>query len=129
VGRDPAPRLELEPVPLAGVRFPAWAMSELRRCSPSTLIAAMSAMGRFSSHTWVGEIDVPTAVVVTTKDKFVAPSRQLKLARAIPDATLHPVPTDHAACVLGARRFVPALLEACDSVADRIAAEAGSGSG
>ena len=43
-----------------------------------------------------------------------------KLAQAIPGATIHPADTDHAACVLGARAFVPALVEACGSVADRL---------
>jgi 3-oxoadipate enol-lactonase len=118
-----APRDDEEAVveaALERVRLPTWAMREMRRCSPSTLLAAMNAMGRFSSHEWIGEVDVPTAVVVTTKDKFVAPARQLKLARAIPGATVHPAHTDHAACVLGARRFIPALLEACASVAERL---------
>ena len=40
----------------------------------------------------------------------------------IPGATIHPAHTDHAACVLGARRFVPALVQACNSVADRLPA-------
>ncbi len=109
-----------DPTELDGVRMPRWALAELRRCTPSTLLAAMNAMGRFSSHEWIDRVDVPTAVVVTTKDKFVAPSRQLKLAKAIPGATIHPAHTDHAACVLGARRFIPALLEACASVSGRI---------
>jgi 3-oxoadipate enol-lactonase len=127
VGREtPPPQTPVEVAALEGERLPRWAMSELRRCSPGTMVAAISAMGRFSSHEWVGEIDVPTAVVVTTKDKLVAPSRQIKLARAIPNATLHPAHTDHAACVLGARRFVPALVDACDSVGDRIEAGAAS---
>ncbi|HEX6311241.1 MAG TPA: hypothetical protein VF152_06410, partial [Acidimicrobiia bacterium] len=61
---------------------------------------------------------------VTAKDRMVSPARQLKLAQAIPGATIHPAHSDHAACVLGARRFVPALVEACDAVADRMPAPA-----
>ena len=109
-----------EPEVLEGVRLPQWAISELRSCDPVAMIGAVAAIGRFSSHTWVGKIDVPTAVVVTLRDRFVSAARQLKLAQAIPGATLHPVDSDHAACVLGARRFVPALVGACGSVADRI---------
>lgn len=103
-----------------GRRIAAWAFDELRLTSPSTLLQALNAMGRFSSHSWVGQIDVPTAVVVTTRDTLISPARQIKLARAIPGATLHPAHADHAACVLGARRFVPALVEACESVARRL---------
>ena len=80
----------------------------------------MNAIGRFTSHHWIGEVDVPTAVVVTTRDHFVAPNRQLKLARAITGATVHPVAAGHAACGLAPRRFVPALVEACESVAARV---------
>jgi pimeloyl-ACP methyl ester carboxylesterase len=99
-----------------------WAFGELVRCTPTAAIGAMHALGRFSSHEWCREIDVPTAVVITLRDRLVAPSRQFKLAHAIPGATIHEVDSDHAACVLGARVFVPALLDACDSVAARAAA-------
>ena len=101
-------------------RIAPWAFAELRQASPQVVLQAMHAMGRFTSHTWIGEIDVPTAVVVTTKDRFIAADRQLKLARAITGATIHPAHASHAACVLGAERFVPSLLEACRSVAARL---------
>ena len=42
---------------------------------------------------------MPTAVLVTTRDRVVPVSRQLRLARAIPGATVHEVDADHAACV------------------------------
>src|SRR3954452_2810386 len=97
-----------------------WAIEELRRVSPTVALQAMSALGRFSSHEWIDDVDVPTAVVVTTKDRFIAPTRQIKLANAIGDATIHPVHAGHAACVLAYRRFVPGLVEACDSVVSRL---------
>jgi 3-oxoadipate enol-lactonase len=106
---------------LAIVNMTTWAFGELGRCKPADAIGAAHALGRFSSHEWCGEIDVPTAVVVTLRDRLVSPSRQFKLAHAIPGATIHEVDSDHAACVLGARVFVPALVEACDSVAERAA--------
>jgi poly(3-hydroxyalkanoate) synthetase len=55
-------------------------------------------------------------VVVTTKDRVVPTQRQYALARAIPGATLHEVEDGHAACVLGAERFVPCFLEAIATV-------------
>jgi 3-oxoadipate enol-lactonase len=103
-----------------------WAMEELRRVSPTVALQAMSTMGRFSSHEWIADIDVPTAVVVTTKDRFIAPTRQIKLANAIPGTTVHPVHAGHAACVLSYRRFVPALVEACESVVERIPGRGGN---
>src|SRR5205807_5593494 len=41
-----------------------WALSELGRVSPSVMLQACNAMGRFSSHAWIGDVHVPTAVVV-----------------------------------------------------------------
>src|SRR5205823_4179128 len=105
---------------VADVLVTRWAMEELRRVSPTVALQAMSTMGRFSSHEWIADIDVPTAVVVTTKDRFIAPTRQIKLANAIPGATVHPVHAGHAACVLSYRRFVPALVEACESVVSKL---------
>jgi 3-oxoadipate enol-lactonase len=96
-----------------------WAMEELRRSSPQAMLEAVAAIGRFSSHQWVREIDVPTAVLVTTEDRLVAPRRQRKLADAIPDAVEYEVHGDHAVCVVGYRRFVPVLIEACQDVARR----------
>jgi 3-oxoadipate enol-lactonase len=96
-----------------------WAMRELRRSDPASLAAAAVALGRFSSHNWIGQVDVPTAIVLTTRDQAVPPHRQQKLAEAIPGATVHPVDGDHLVCALGARRFVPVLERACIDVAAR----------
>ena len=104
----------------SGGRMSSFAMRELRRTSPNVTLQAMSAMGRFSSHAWVAGVDVPTAVVVTVKDRAIGPQRQIKLANAINGSTIHPAKAGHTACVLGARQFVPALVEACLSVAGRL---------
>jgi pimeloyl-ACP methyl ester carboxylesterase len=107
-----------------GKRFSAWAWDEMRRTNPLAAIGGVAAIGRFSSHEWIGEVDVPTGVVVTARDHFISPARQRKLAAAIPGATVYEVPSDHGACVLGADVFVPALVEACSSVAARLGTRA-----
>ena len=94
-----------------------WAFEELRRNSPTKVLEAAQSLGRFTSADWIGEVDVPTAVVVTTRDQLVPPSRQLKLARAIPAAVVHPVEGDHTVCVSSPKRFVPVLVDACLQVA------------
>ena len=93
-----------------------WARAQLRRTTLATAISAVQAVCEFSSHTWIGEVDVPTAVVVTTRDRIVSPSRQMKLARAIPGASAHEVDADHAVCVTAPQVFAQALLQACWSV-------------
>ena len=96
-----------------------WALDELRRTDVLSAVSAMAVMGRFSSHEWVGGIDVPVSVVVTTRDHLISTTRQLKLAQAIDGATVHPVAAGHAACVIGRESFVPVLVDAVRSVAGR----------
>ena len=83
------------------------------------IIEAGMALGRFDSRPWTAEIDVPTSVVVTTRDRVVPPARQLELAAAIHRATVHPVSGDHAVCLAHAEEFVPQLIEAVTSVVSR----------
>jgi 3-oxoadipate enol-lactonase len=93
-----------------------WARAQLRRTALATAMSAIQAVCEFSSHSWIGQVDVPAAVVVTTRDRIVPVSRQLKLARAIPGASVHQVDADHAVCVTAPQVFVPVLLQACWSV-------------
>ena len=92
------------------------ARAELRRTTLATSMSAIQAACQFTSHSWIGQVDVPTAVVVTSRDSIVPVSRQLKLARAIPGASVHEVDADHAVCVTKPQLFAQALLQACWSV-------------
>jgi 3-oxoadipate enol-lactonase len=85
---------------------------------PATVIQAADALTRFSSHDWIGSIDVPTAVLVTTLDELVPAVRQHKLARSIPGAAVFEVEGDHDACVR-LPAFPPTLVRACLAVAQR----------
>ncbi len=98
-----------------------WAVAELDRNDPVALLEAGAALRGYDAQDWIGTIDVPTAVVVTTEDQVVAPRRQLALAGAIPDATVHPVAGDHGVCAARPQAFVPTLVEACGLVARRAA--------
>ncbi len=106
-------------VDLAPSDIHAWALVELRRTSPWAVGQALAALGRHHTRPWLSRIDVPTAVVVTQRDRVIPPSRQYALARRIPGATVHEVQAGHAACVLQAELFVPAFVEAAVTVAAR----------
>jgi 3-oxoadipate enol-lactonase len=93
-----------------------WVRAQLSQTSLATAVSAMSAVCDFSSDRWISQVDVPTAVVVTTRDSIVPERRQLKLARAIPGASVHEVDAGHGACVNAPQFFAHALLEACRSV-------------
>jgi pimeloyl-ACP methyl ester carboxylesterase len=88
---------------------------------PASVIQAADALTRFSSHDWIGKVDVPAAVVLTTLDELVPAVRQRKLARSIPGAELFEVAGDHDACVR-LPEFAEALVRACLSVARRAGA-------
>jgi pimeloyl-ACP methyl ester carboxylesterase len=94
-------------------------MQEVGGTDPAAVAEAGLALARFSSEGWIAEVDVPTAVVVTTRDEMVPARRQLRLANAISGATVHPVPGDHHVCVARPDLFVPALVDAALSVCAR----------
>jgi 3-oxoadipate enol-lactonase len=98
----------------------AWALAQMRRTTLLNALAAAQAGYRFSSHDWVGTIDVPTASVITMRDQVVPPRRQYRLATALPDNTVIEIDADHGAFVSAPGRFGTALLTACDVVVGTI---------
>lgn len=96
-----------------------WAVAELDRNDPAAVLQAGAAIGSYDAQAWIGSIDLPTAVVVTTEDRVVDPRHQIAVAETIPGATVHPVVGDHAVCAARPQAFVPTLVEACDLVARR----------
>jgi 3-oxoadipate enol-lactonase len=96
-----------------------WVAAELGGHDPASVVEATRAIGRFSSVPWIDEVDVPTAVVVTTQDRLVAPARQERLAASIPGARSFRVAGDHTVCATDPEAFVPVLLDACRWVTTR----------
>ena len=82
----------------------------------ATVISAGRAAANFTSHDWIGQVDVPTAVIVTTQDQVVSPGRQHRLAEAIPGATTYEVDADHMAFLQPADVFATTLARACRAV-------------
>lgn len=108
------------PLPSVGpVKDVRWAVEEMAGHDPRSVIQAAAAIGRFNASPWIGNVDVPTSVVVTTSDQVVPPIRQFRLARSIPQASVHCIEAGHF-CVGGGTpkiRFLSALREACLDVA------------
>ena len=78
-----------------------------------------AALGRFDSRAWLGDIDVPTSVIVNLEDRVVRTNRQQDLAAAIPNARVFEIDGDHDSVWARADQFVPALVEACRDVDHR----------
>jgi 3-oxoadipate enol-lactonase len=89
--------------------------AEMSLTSMSTVAAGLVAVADFSSHSWIGDIDVPVSVLITTKDSVVPPARQMKLADAIPHATVVTVEGDHGVFIASPRLFTEKMLEACQA--------------
>jgi len=104
-----------------------WALQEWRSTSSWAVAQAVASLGRHHSTPWLPTIDIPTAVVVTTRDKVLPPERQRAIAALIPGATVHEAPCGHAGCVLQADAFVPAFLEAVDVTMGRRASTLATG--
>lgn len=95
----------------------AWVLFELDGHDPRTVAQAAEAIGRYSSDRWIGDVDVPAAVVAMTEDQLVPFRRQVALARSLPTASLHLVDGDHLVCVRDPATFVTELMTACELVA------------
>jgi 3-oxoadipate enol-lactonase len=96
-----------------------WGRAEFRSTSAWAAPAVLAELGRFNSSPWIGEVDVPTAVVVTTRDRTIPARRQRRLAACIPGAEVVEVDGGHASLVLGAEQFAPGLMQAVRSVERR----------
>jgi pimeloyl-ACP methyl ester carboxylesterase len=101
----------------------SWVAAELSRGSARDIAEAGRELGRFDSRTWIKQIDVPSAVVVTTRDSAVPPRKQYELAESLGAPTFE-VACDHAGVTVHGEEFARVLLEALASVSRRAGAAA-----
>ncbi|MCU1380450.1 MAG: hypothetical protein JWN29_3433, partial [Acidimicrobiales bacterium] len=59
---------------------------------------------------------VPTAVVVTSEDRLVRPSKQRALAKAVPGALTFELAADHDACLTSVEAFPAVTVQAITAV-------------
>jgi pimeloyl-ACP methyl ester carboxylesterase len=97
-----------------------WGRAEFRSTSAWSMPEVLAELGRFNSAPWIGGVDVPTAVVVTGRDKAIPTRRQRKLADAVPGAAVFEAPGGHASIVLDHARWTPVFLEAVADVTGRV---------
>jgi 3-oxoadipate enol-lactonase len=108
-----------------GMRDPvasAWLLSELERHSARDVAEAGRELGRFDSRPWLGSVDVPSAVVLTSKDTAVAPRKQRALAETL-GAEVFEAPLDHMELTNRGEVYNPPLLAAIAHVRSRDSAE------
>ena len=95
-----------------------WAADEIRRHDWRMIVEAGHSIEHVPRDRWIGEVDVPTAIVCTTEDRGVSPVTTARDRRRHPRARPStPIADGHLACANP--RFVEPLLAACPDVADR----------
>ncbi|MFV0306570.1 MAG: alpha/beta fold hydrolase [Desertimonas sp.] len=96
-----------------------WAIQEAATHDWRMVLEAGTALGRFRSDEWLGEVDVPTSVVITMQDRVVGVRRQLLLFEDVPTAAAFRIDADHDAAIGAADRFNRIAGAAIDSVIER----------
>ncbi len=103
-----------------------WMLGQVRSTSLGGIARTVAEITRFDSTSWVGKIDVPTAVLIPLRDRAIPPRQQFWLANQIPEAQVVTVDAGHTCCALQYEQFVASLREAVDSVRQRIAPATGN---
>lgn len=92
---------------------PEWALHERSRADLAAFIEAGVALNAYDSSAWLPDLDIPAAVLVTQRDRIVAPFRQEAMAALIRGARRYLVDAGHDAVVSSPDTFLPALSAAC----------------
>ncbi len=119
-------RLPLQLTRLIDTELPArlqgllpWMVGEADRGSAEDIAEAGRELSRFDARGWLPTVDVPSAVIVTTRDKLVGIDVQRDMAlRLGADTTTIELDVDHDAMIARPDAFVPALLQAIAAVSD-----------
>lgn len=92
-----------------------WIVGEIRRNDPWTIGQAGRTLGRYDARPWVHELNIPTVMLVTTKDRLVAPQKQQQLAKMLNAHTVL-VDGDHIVTLVSPQSYSSATCSAIDHV-------------
>jgi 3-oxoadipate enol-lactonase len=97
----------------------AWVLEEIARHDPAMVLQGLKALTTFDSLPWLGDLDVPVAVVRTLQDTTVPTADQHVMIDALADRSVFDVDAPHRAAVEVPELFVPAMMEAVADIEDR----------
>lgn len=93
-----------------------WAPSEFTGHHWPTVLDTGRAIAEFDAREWIGEVDVPTSVILTERDSLIPPAQQHAMASAIENAHLQTIDAGHFACIRD--DFGSRLLDSCHAVTE-----------
>ncbi len=96
--------------------YQGWVKAEVRRGDASDIGLAGKALARFDARALVAQVSVPTAVVVTDRDRLIRAKRQLQLAGALRGCRLVHIDGAHNAWLVRPKDFAGAIDRALDLV-------------
>jgi len=102
----------------SGTPLAEWARKEMSKHSPRMLLEAGQSVATYSSKDWLHRVDVPTSVLVTTRDSAVLPAAQFRMATEIPNSHVNLIDEGHVACVYP--EFGRKVTDACLDVQHRV---------
>lgn len=97
----------------------AEALEERFESHLAAFIEAGAELNAYDSRDWLPRLDIPAAVLVTSRDEVVAPWRQRAMASLLRGAETYEVDAGHDAVVARPEVFLPVLAEACRRLAAR----------
>jgi hypothetical protein len=100
----------------------AWFAGEVRRGDPAEIANAGRALGEYDARPFAGSVVVPTAVLVTTKDRLVRPSKQRALAKAITGSKSFELAADHDVPFINPKQFGAMTKKAVEAVVAELSA-------
>jgi len=101
---------------IACLRYPGWVREQVLLCDPVSLLEAGASLGSFNSSEWIGELEMPVAVIVTANDRVVDANSQYRLADDAHAVMTIQIDADHDIPVRNDQRFADALVQAVRAV-------------
>jgi pimeloyl-ACP methyl ester carboxylesterase len=116
-------RLGLRRVGLGQNQRTAWVQSELMRHAAQDIAEAGRELGRFDSRPWLPSVQVPLAVVITTRDELIPSYKQRELAAAA-GGPVFEAGISHMEVTTSGPVYNPVLLQALEALGARTEAKA-----
>ena len=95
-----------------------WLSGEMRRNDPVSVVQAGQALSRYDARPWAGQLGVPAASLITTRDHLVRPRKQRALAAAL-GAEVRELEGDHLTAWVHPDEYAAATVELVQLVAGK----------